>query len=246
MNGHSLGIPRPAAGAFAAIDFMAAMSAHRSVDPQRIATAGLVLEPLTAAHAEEMFEVLSDPAIYRYLDQPAPASIDALREIYVRRERRLSPEGDQIWLNWVIRVGDGTPAGYVQATIVSPDDAWIAYVLASKYWGCGYGFAAMSAMLEHLTVDYAVRRFLATAEIGNERSIRLLEHLGFRPATEDATPGRDLPTGERLFARYKPRNLQRLCQAPSALPAAPVLANQHQPLLLREWNDHPPNRRGVI
>ena len=38
-------------------------------------TEGLVLEPLTAAHAEAMFELLSDPELFRYLDDsPRPTS----------------------------------------------------------------------------------------------------------------------------------------------------------------------------
>ena len=36
-------------------------------------TAALTLEPLTARHADEMFAVLGDPAIYAYENEP-PAS----------------------------------------------------------------------------------------------------------------------------------------------------------------------------
>ena len=38
-----------------------------------IETGSLTLEPQTAAHAEEMFAVLSGPAIYEYENQPPPA-----------------------------------------------------------------------------------------------------------------------------------------------------------------------------
>jgi hypothetical protein len=38
-----------------------------------IETGSLTLEPQTAAHAEEMFAVLSDPAIYEYENQPPPS-----------------------------------------------------------------------------------------------------------------------------------------------------------------------------
>jgi hypothetical protein len=37
---------------------------------QAIATAGLTLEPQVAAHADEMFGVLSDPAIYEHENAP--------------------------------------------------------------------------------------------------------------------------------------------------------------------------------
>ena len=38
-----------------------------------IETARFMLEPQIAAHAEEMFVVLSDPAIYEYENQPPPS-----------------------------------------------------------------------------------------------------------------------------------------------------------------------------
>ena len=42
---------------------------------QALAADDLVLEPLVSGHAEAMFEVLSDPELYRYLDQPPPPSV---------------------------------------------------------------------------------------------------------------------------------------------------------------------------
>jgi RimJ/RimL family protein N-acetyltransferase len=44
-----------------------------------------------------------------------------------------------------------------------------------------------------------VTRFLAVAEAGNERSIRLLRRLGFRAATEAEVLERGLSATERLF-----------------------------------------------
>jgi hypothetical protein len=38
-----------------------------------IDTGNLILEPQTAEHANEMFVVLSDPAIYEYENQPPPS-----------------------------------------------------------------------------------------------------------------------------------------------------------------------------
>src|SRR6266508_2950356 len=52
----------------------------------------LTLEPQTAAHAEAMFVVLSDPAIYEYENEP-PASLDWLRTRLAKLETRLSADG---------------------------------------------------------------------------------------------------------------------------------------------------------
>jgi RimJ/RimL family protein N-acetyltransferase len=140
-----------------------------------IRTPRLVLEPLTVAHAPAMFDVLSDPLIYRYLDFPPPPTLEHLQRVYAQLETRRSPDGSQEWLNWIV-VRDA-PIGLVQATI-SGDGTEVAYILGSAHWGHGYAFEAMTAMLAHLDGH----EFFANVDEQNERSIRLLEHLGFRPA----------------------------------------------------------------
>lgn len=168
---------------------------------QTIVTPTLTLEPLQADHAEEMFEVLSDKAIYRYLDYEAPVSADHLRTVYQRLEARRSPDGQQVWLNWVIRSLDRALVGYVQATVTADRSAYVAYVLGSSHWGHGYAQRALQAMLEHVTSAYSAQRFLATVEADNQRSIRLLERLGFQPIATSEVDGHQLSATERMFAR---------------------------------------------
>ena len=166
-----------------------------------IVTPELTLEPLLVSHAEEMFGLLDDEAIYTYLDYSAPPSVDHLRNVYARLEARRSPDGSDAWLNWVIRPRDQPLVGYVQATVESNRSAYVAYVLASRYWGHGYAERAMQAMLEHLASAYCVHRCVATVEVENQRSIRLLERLGFHLADEHELSGHHLSTSERLFVR---------------------------------------------
>ena len=139
---------------------------------------GLTLEPQTAAHADEMFLVLSDPAIYQFENEP-PASLPWLRERFSRLESRRSADGEQAWLNWAIRLSGGELIGYVQATVSKDRRAMIAYVLGSRYWGQGYALRAVRAMMGELAEQYDVRQFLAIFKRANVRSRRLLERLGF-------------------------------------------------------------------
>ena len=113
----------------------------------RIVEAGpLTLEPQTAVHAAEMFDVLSDPAIYEYENAP-PASVEWLRARFEKLETRYSADGSEQWLNWVIRMtGDGL-IGYVQATLRTDGSAAIAYEMSSAHWGRGLGRRATEAML---------------------------------------------------------------------------------------------------
>lgn len=170
---------------------------------QTIVTSELTLEPLRVDHAEAMFELLSDQAIYQYLDYSAPPSVEHLRGVYRRLETGSSPDGSEAWLNWVIRPRGQSPVGYVQATVARNRTAHVAYVLASKYWGYGYAQRAMRAMLEHLASAYDVDRCVATVEAENQRSIRLLQHLGFRVASADDQRTHRLSSTERMFVRTR-------------------------------------------
>lgn len=170
---------------------------------QTLIAAGLALEPLTAAHAQAMFDVLADPLVNSHLDESPPASVDALRLVYARRAMGKSPDGRQLWLNWVVRAQGGSPIGYVQATMTAPHVAWIAYVLASSHWGRGHAFTATSAMLAHLETVYGVRECLVSVEADNVRSIRLLGRLGFLAATPTQAAAHSLTATERLFTRQR-------------------------------------------
>lgn len=134
-------------------------------------------------HAGEMFEVLSDPSVYEFENEP-PQSETALAERYTRLESRRSSDGTEIWLNWVIRLPSGELAGYVQATVLQSGSAYVAYELASRYWRQSIGSRAVAAMLKELHASYAVNVCAAVLKAGNYRSLGLLRKLGFRPASE--------------------------------------------------------------
>jgi RimJ/RimL family protein N-acetyltransferase len=164
-----------------------------------IETARFKLEPQIAAHAEEMFVVLSDPAIYEYENQPPP-SVEWLRVRFTKLETRLSADGREQWLNWVIRVPTSELIGYVQAT-VRPGHAAIAYELCSAYWGRGLGRGAVKAMISELVEHYNVRSFFAVLKRDNFRSVRLLERLGFSLASPEQHVTHKAEFGEVLMCR---------------------------------------------
>ena len=111
------------------------------------------LEPQVVAHAEEVFLVLSDPAIYEFENCP-PISAASLSERFARLESRTSGDGTEHWLNWVVRVRSGALAGYTQATVQADGYAYIAYELASNFWRRGIGGDAVAAMLRELSARY--------------------------------------------------------------------------------------------
>lgn len=141
-------------------------------------TAICTLEPLLTAHADEMFDVLSDPAIYEF-ENESPESKERLADHYRQLEGRASPDGQEYWLNWIIRLLSGELAGYVQATVLKSGISYIAYELNSKFWRQGIGGNAVSAMMTELSSTYAVHNCVAVLKTANFRSMALLSSLGF-------------------------------------------------------------------
>lgn len=138
----------------------------------------LVLEPQVAAHAAEMFGVLSDPAIYEF-ENAAPESEQWLARRFARLESRRSPDGAQVWLNWVIRLESGEVAGYVQATLAQDGCAHIAYELGSRFWRRGIATAAVEAMLAEVATTYSAPLAVAIVKACNHRSLGFLRSVGF-------------------------------------------------------------------
>ena len=165
-----------------------------------LATGRLSLEPQVASHAEEMYGVLSDPAIYEYENEP-PRSVEWLRERFTKLETRRSPNGRERWLNWVLREPSLGLIGYVQATISPDGGAAIAYELNSGSWGRGLAREAVEAMIAELVARYGVRRLTAVLRAANRRSRRLLERLGFAPAPPEALAEVRVEPGELLMVR---------------------------------------------
>lgn len=139
---------------------------------------GLVLEPLTAANAGELFPRLQDPALYTYIPQDPPPSLEALRARYARLESRRSPDGNELWLNWVARRGSDA-VGTVQATCRSDGVALIAYDVFVPFQRQGVASKTVAAMLDHVQAAAHMTSAKALVDTRNVASIRLLERLCF-------------------------------------------------------------------
>jgi len=168
----------------------------------------LQLEPQLARHADEMFVVLSDPAIYEFENQP-PQSVAWLRDRYSRLEARCSADGREHWLNWVLRLHAGEPVGYVQASVLADRQAFLAYELSSKFWGFGLAHEAVTRVMSELVDCYRVHRLLAVLKAANHRSVRLLERLGFGGATAEGNTRYEVAGDELLMVRTIPEPLTR-------------------------------------
>ena len=144
-------------------------------------TERLRLEPLRASHAAEMFEMLSDNRLYRFIPRDPPPTLDDLVARFRRLETRASSTGDEAWLNWAVRSkADHQCLGRVEATIRGDGSAYLAYEIAAAAWGRGFATEACRRIVEILFDEYGSTKIVAEVDSRNMASIQLLERLGFQ------------------------------------------------------------------
>jgi RimJ/RimL family protein N-acetyltransferase len=202
-------------------------------------TERLLLEPLCPGHAEEMFPVLSDPAIYQWLDYGAPSSVEYLQALYARLEAGRSPDGSEVWVNFLVRLNGGGAIGYVQATVYPGQKTYVGYVLASTYWGKGYAAEEMTALLTHLAREQPTPVTMAVIEVENIRSAALLRRRDFAAAPAGHSSASGLTPTERLYVRVSdeveaPRDGTPAGGYPSAAPAGGLVSSDFKMDLLDE------------
>ncbi|WP_152596828.1 GNAT family N-acetyltransferase [Bifidobacterium psychraerophilum] len=87
---------------------------------QPLDTTRLFLKPLSVADAQEMSHVLGDTSLYRHIGG-TPPTLQQLTERYTRQSLGHSPDGEQGWLNWIVRRQDTDRAvGFVQSPCFIP------------------------------------------------------------------------------------------------------------------------------
>ena len=110
----------------------------------------LLLAPMVEGDSHALFELLKDPEIHVFTGGQPPESADALRAKIRRRESRRSPEGDELWLNWTLRLKDDRSViGYVQAG-VKEGQADLAWVIGAPFQRQGFASEASQRVLEWL------------------------------------------------------------------------------------------------
>ncbi|MFH8484386.1 GNAT family N-acetyltransferase [Streptomyces longisporoflavus] len=157
------------------------------VHAREISTARLVLVPLRVEHADEMADVLSDPALHAFTGG-APDDVRALRARY-RRMTAGSPDPAVSWCNWVLRLRDqGCLAGTVQATVGPDRDgalvAEIAWVVGTPWQGRGIAVEAARALVEWLARQPDVRDVIAHVHPDHGASAAVAAAAGLAPTDE--------------------------------------------------------------
>lgn len=143
-------------------------------------TARLILEPLVVSHAHALYAALQAPELYRFIPRDPPPSPDSLAARYAILATRHSPDGHELWLNWVLRLREtDVYVGTVEVTVYPNRTAELAYQVFPPFWHHGFATEACTRVLAHLVADYQVSRVAAEIDTRNAASMHLVERLGF-------------------------------------------------------------------
>jgi RimJ/RimL family protein N-acetyltransferase len=146
------------------------------VNLEDIASERSVLVALRSADAEDLAGLLEEPHLREWLRAD---DVVELRARFAAWESRRSPDGGELWLNWVVRErADGRALGWVQATVLG-DTASIAYALLPAERGIGIASDAVRALIRWLHDRLGVTTVSAEIDDANAASARVAVAAGF-------------------------------------------------------------------
>jgi RimJ/RimL family protein N-acetyltransferase len=146
-----------------------------------LSTKRLLLEPLVADDAGDLFPVLDDPELGRFTGEHPPDDAETLRARFERWEERRSPDGTELWLNWAARLREDDHAiGVLQAT-VADDEIAIAWTIGSAFQGHGYATEAGSALVAWLRDAIGSAPIVAWIHPDHLASQTVAHRIGMRP-----------------------------------------------------------------
>ncbi len=148
-----------------------------------IITDRLELRRLVANDAQFILRLLNEPSFVQNIGDKGVRSLDDARA-YILNGPAASYRQHGFGLALVIEKPSQKPAGICgllkREQLNAPD---LGYALVPEFWRLGYAAESASAVLSYAVNSLLLNRVLAVVNPDNERSIRLLENLGFNYET---------------------------------------------------------------
>lgn len=145
-----------------------------------LGTERLILREFTVEDAEFILALLNEPSFLRYIGDKQVRNLEDARQ-YILNGPVASYERHGFGLCLMELRESHTPVGMCgilkRAELTDPD---IGFALLPDFCGKGLAFEAAAAVLNDARERLTLKRILAITSLDNERSIKLLERLGFR------------------------------------------------------------------
>lgn len=138
----------------------------------------LLLESIDASHAEELCGLFADSDLHHFVPFEPP-TLERQRERCERWAKRRSPDGKDLWLNWIARhKSTGQAIGHLQAGLGQDGVASIGYLIARDFQGRGLATEALREVFDYLRRSLGAKEVKAWTDTRNEASHRLAKKLG--------------------------------------------------------------------
>jgi len=143
-------------------------------------TSRLTLRPMTITDAQSLHAIMSDAEVMAFWDMSEIEDIELTIEILKSQLADMKAKKSSYWA--MTRTEDGL---FVGCCDLSEIDRWhhraeVGFIVSKAFWGDGYAQEAMEAVVDHAAQAMKLRRLTARTHLGNFRSVKLLEKLGFR------------------------------------------------------------------
>ena len=145
-------------------------------------TPRLILRPFQDSDLEPFVAYRSDPEVARYQGWEAPYSVESARE-FIAEMKHKQPAVQGEWYQLAVELKQGAPLiGDCAFHILAHDarQAEIGCTLARQHQRQGYAFEAVTRLLDYLFRDLGLHRVIASCDVDNLASVRLLERVGMR------------------------------------------------------------------
>ncbi len=145
-------------------------------------TQRLILRPFQESDCEAFASYRSDPNVAWYQGWETPFTIEQAAE-FIGFMKQSQPGLPGEWYQWAIeRRSSAGLIGDCAFQVLAHDtrQAEIGFSLSGKHQGQGYGAEAVERLLNYLFSDLGMHRVVATCDVENHASVKLLERVGMR------------------------------------------------------------------
>ncbi len=150
-----------------------------------IETERLILKSISQEDRDFVFSQFSDEVVTKYLYDEEPltsiSGADEIIDLYVKS----ASIGQSRWI--LIRKSDNQKMGTCGFHCWNPSEYTIdvGYDLKEAYWGCGYMYEALKAIIALAVQELKIRQINAHIYVENDKSSKLAEKLGFKSSGKE-------------------------------------------------------------
>ncbi len=153
----------------------------RMIHKSTLPTERLEIRPFAASDSERLIALFEDPQVHRFVDDGGPLSREVAAEWVANSRANLERYG--YGTGAIVERASNRLVGWAGIARPPGDLAEIIYGFERSAWGKGYGREVLNALIA-FSREQGELPVRATVDVGNARSVKLLEAAGFRRTSD--------------------------------------------------------------